>query len=146
MVSRFFSDPVVVLAPSHPTTRLRFRVALTIGFRAAQSEKQNVQVTDDRQEERVMNADAIGDPTLRNRNNCAANDGHNQDSRTITSEGPKFGNTQRENAWKHNGVEESDQNDAVHGDMAIGQHRHGDQSSSAYRTNAEQCSCLDLLQ
>src|SRR5437868_7143403 len=57
-----------------------FRIPFAVRFRAAQSEIQNVQVANDGQEERVMNADVIGDPTLRYRNDCAADNRHDHDS------------------------------------------------------------------
>ena len=68
----------------------------------------------------MMNADVIGDPTLRNRNQRAAHDGHDHHPRSISCKRTKFCDAERKDAGKHDGVEEADQDDAVHGGMSTG--------------------------
>src|SRR5436309_1615495 len=72
------------------------RVSFAVWLGTAQREKQNIHVTNDRQEECVMNPNAVRNPTLGDRDECAANDGHDHDARTISSQGSQLRNAQRE--------------------------------------------------
>src|SRR5271169_1541981 len=65
-------------------------VTLAIRLRSAQSKEQNVQITNHRKEECMMNADPIGNPPLCHWNNGSANNRHDHHSRTISRERPKL--------------------------------------------------------
>ena len=71
----------------------------------------------------MMDADMVGNPSLRNGDNGAAYNRHNHDSGPVTSERPEFRHPQGKNAGEHNRVEEADQEDAPHGHVAVTEHR-----------------------
>src|SRR5260370_37502610 len=121
-------------------------MTLAVRFRSAEREKQDVEVADHWQKESVMNPDLVCDPALCQRNNGAANDGHDHDSRAIASERSELRHTQRENTRKHDGVEETDEDDTPHGNVSRGQHRDRDQSRGANCAHPEQLSGFDFLQ
>src|SRR5580698_340185 len=64
------------------------RVAFAVRLRAAQREKQNVQIADDGQEERMVNPDSICNRSLGQRNDCASHDRHDHHARTLAGERP----------------------------------------------------------
>ena len=70
----------------------------------------------------MMDADPIGNRTLRHRNDSAANNRHDHDAGTITRKRPQFSHAQSEDAREHDRIEETDQEDAVHRRLARGQH------------------------
>src|SRR5580698_10745407 len=105
-----------------------FAIALAVRFRSAQSEIKYVQITNHGQEEGVVNSDVIRNPSLRNRDECSANNRHDHDSRAVARERPEFGHAQREDAREHNGIEKAYEDDAVHGEVPGRQHRSCDQS------------------
>jgi len=94
----------------------------------------------------VVDADVVGDPALGYGKDGSADDGHDHDTGTVSGEGSEFGDAQGEDAGEHNRVEEADEDDAVHGDVAAGEHRGGDQSGGADGAEAEQASGFDFLQ
>src|ERR1700683_495521 len=114
--------------------------------RSAQGEEQNVHITNDRQEKRMVNTDTIGNRTLRYRNNCPANDGHDHDSGTVPRERSKFGHSQREDAGEHDRIKQTDKDDAVHGKVSCTQHRDGDRRPRAHGPNPNRPAGTYLLQ
>src|ERR1700691_3842229 len=93
-----------------------------------------------------MNPEAIRDCPLHERNNRPAYDRHNHDSRSIASQRSQFGYAESENAGEHNRVEEADENNAPHGEVAGADHRYGHQRSGTDCANTEQMAGLDFLQ
>src|SRR6202451_877308 len=93
-----------------------------------------------------MDSDVIRNLALNFGHNGTTYDGHDHDSGTVAGERSKFGHAQSEDAGEHDGVEKSDKDDAVHGEMSCGQHRNRDQRGSTYRANAQQASGIHFLQ
>src|SRR5450755_1226576 len=62
----------------------RLSITLAVRLRPAQSKEQDVYVTKNRQKKRMMNADPIGDPALRNRDNRSPHDRHNHHSGAVS--------------------------------------------------------------
>ena len=56
----------------------------------------------------MVNADPIGNRTLRYRNNCPAHDRHDHDSGTVSRERTKFSHSQGEDAREHDRIENTD--------------------------------------
>src|SRR5215471_2723664 len=104
--------------PAYSNLGSRLRVPFAVRLGSAQSEKQDVQVTDDREEKRMMNTNVIGDPTLSNRDNCATDDSHDHYARPISGKGTELCDAKGKDAGKHNRVEEADENDAVHREVS----------------------------
>jgi len=59
----------------------------------------------------------VGDPALGVRQG-AARDGHDQQARTFLGQGPHAFNPQREDGGEHDGVEQANQDQRIHGGMA----------------------------
>src|SRR6476646_1053000 len=89
--------------------------------------KPDVQITEHRQEERVVNANMIGDFSLESGNDRAAHDGRNQQAGTFAGERSQAFNGQGEDAGEHYGVEQADQEQGPHGNVAQGEHGNGNQ-------------------
>src|ERR1700719_1947731 len=136
--------PWLRFARSHAP--LRLCITLAVRPRSAQGKKQNVQVTEDRQKECMMNANPIGNRALHYRDNGSAHYSHDHDSGTVSGERPKLGHSQSEDAREHDRVEEPDQNDAVHRKVPGGQHRDPDQRGRAHRADAKQPASTYFLQ
>src|ERR1022692_4004928 len=81
-----------------PYFGLRLCVTLAIRLRSAQCKVEDVQITEHRQKERMMNANTIGNRTLRHGNNRSPNDRHDHHSGTISRERTKLCHPQREDA------------------------------------------------
>jgi len=64
----------------------------------------------------------VCNPALRHGNNRASNDCHDEQTRSVSGEWTELGYAERENAWKHDGVEEAYKDDAPHRDRASSQH------------------------
>jgi len=62
----------------------------------------------------MMDSNLVRDPSLRQRNDRSANDGHNHDAGAIARKRSEFRYTQRENTREHDGVEETNQDNAPH--------------------------------
>ena len=80
-----------------------------------------------------MNPDAVGKPTLRDRDDGSANDSHNQEAGAVACQWSEFGNSKRENAREHDGIEKTDQDYAVHRKVSAGKHRNCNEGSCADR-------------
>src|SRR5438270_5769544 len=65
---------------------------------AYQRKRKNVNVADRRQDERMVNSDAVGQDSLELRNNGAANDRGDQYTRAFSGQRPQAFNAQREDA------------------------------------------------
>src|SRR4029077_5567785 len=94
----------------------------------------------------MMNADVIGDPSLGNGNDRSSNNRHDHDAGPIAGQGPEFRHAQRKDAGEHDGVEESDQNDAVHREVPGSEHRDRHEAAGAYRADGQKASSFHLLQ
>ena len=69
-----------------------------------------------------MDADSVGERSLCQWNNCATYDGCNQKSGSLAGKRSQLGNAQSKDGGEHDGVEETDEQDAPHGKVAEGQH------------------------
>ena len=85
----------------------------------------------------MMDANVVGDPSLGDGNDGATDNRHDHDTGTVSGERSEFCNTQGEDAGKHNRVEQADEDDAVHSEMARSQHGGCDQAGSTDRTKRE---------
>ena len=88
----------------------------------------------------MMNANPVGEPSLRQRYDRPSHDRHDQDSGTIAGKRAKLRHSQRENAGEHDRVEKSHQDDAPHGYVAAAHHGGRDQYACGYGTDPEQYS------
>src|ERR1700738_3101868 len=111
--------------------RLSLGSALTVGFRSADSEKQNVEIAEDGHDQGIVQAlspdgSSVGmcidevaylphDPG----NRSAADDGHDHHARTVAGERTELGYPESEDAREHDGVEESHQQDGPHSGRAV---------------------------
>ena len=86
----------------------------------------------------MVNADVIGDPTLRYGNNGSTYNGHDQQPGTVSSKGSESGDTEGEDAGEHNRVKKSDENDGPHGNMPGGRHGDGHEQSRHDGADAKQ--------
>src|SRR5579871_4209647 len=93
-----------------------------------------------------MDANAIGHRALRQRYERASHNRHNEDAGTVAGQRTELRHAQRENAGEHDGVEESDQDDAPHGNVASAQHGDRYEHSSADGAQSQQSSGSNLLQ
>ena len=112
-------------------------------LRAIEAVEADVDVAERGEEEGVVDADVIGHKTLQQRDERGTQDSHHQQAGSKVGERAKLGKTEGENIWPHDGVEEADQNDAPHSDVAEGQHGCNHQAAgddggdSQYRTGAQ---------
>src|SRR5450631_1450833 len=112
---------------------LGFQMPLAIGFRSAHRIKQDIQVANGGHHESVMNSlspnralirlgiDHVSDFSHNIWNGGAAHDSHDHYAGAISGKRAKFSDAQREDARKHDGVEEAHQQNGPHGYGAIGQ-------------------------
>src|ERR1700744_3005932 len=98
-----------------PQLRFRARSCGRNNSGASEAIEGDVEVAEDRQDEGVMDADAVCERSLRQWNNCATYDGCNQKSGSLAGKRSQLCNAQRKDSGKHNGVEEADEQDAPHG-------------------------------
>ena len=91
-----------------------------------------------------MDADVVGDKPLGNRDEGAADNGHDQDAGAVAGQRSELRHPQREDAGEHDGVEEPDQDDAPHGQLARAEHRDRNQYTGRDRANAQQNAGLRL--
>ena len=91
-------------------------------FRAFEAVVADVDVAEDGEEKGVVDADVIGDEALQQRDERGAQDSHDQQAGAEIGERAQLGEAESKNIGPHDGVEEADQNDAPHGDVAKGQH------------------------
>jgi hypothetical protein len=87
---------------------------------APQCVVQNIKVANRGDDEGVVDADAIGQRALQDRQNRAAYNGHYQHSGAVACQWAKLSNSKRKNTGEHNGIEETHGNDAPHGNVASG--------------------------
>src|SRR5580698_10982147 len=92
--------------------------SFTVWLRTGQSIIEDVEIANDRQEKRMLNSGPVGNKALGERDHGSSHDRHVKNSRTISRQRTKFSQAQSEDAGEHDGVEESDSEDAPHGNMS----------------------------
>ena len=108
------------------------------GLRSSVGVVDDVQVTDRRENESVLESDTVGEDSNGERNRGTANDRHDEQAGTVARERAEFRDAQSEDAGEHYRVEQADQDDAPHGKMAVTQHREADKRARADGGDAQQ--------
>ncbi len=93
---------------------------------AVSPEDQDNQITEHRDDKRVLYPENIGEVTLEDRYDRAAQNGHYHQRRALAGIFTQSGNGQRIDIGKHNGIKDPDAQNTVHGHFAMVQHS-GDQ-------------------
>ena len=70
----------------------------------------------------MVNSDVVSNYALNEWHDRAAHDRHIQNTGTISGQRPEFGYSKTEDAGEHDGVEESDCQNAPHGDVGSATH------------------------
>ena len=105
----------------------------------------DVDVAEGGEEEGVVDADVIGDEALQQRDERGAQDSHDQQAGAEVGQRSQLGQAESKNIGPHDGVEEADQDDAPHGDVAEGQHGCDDQAAGEDGGHAQHRTGAQLL-
>ena len=68
----------------------------------------------------MVDPDSVGDEALRQRYDGPTYDGSIEQSRALSGQRPQALDTQGKDRWEHDGIEEAHQQDAAHGEIAVG--------------------------
>src|SRR5580700_1750985 len=115
-------------------------------LRSSKGVVDDVEVTNHRESEGMVQADTIGEHAHCERNDGSAHDRHDEPSGAVAGERAEFGDAQRENAREHDRVEEPDQDDGPHGEVTGARHGNEHEQTRNHRGDAENFSSWDLLQ
>ena len=96
-----------------------FKPCLLVGFITFEGKEDDVEVAHGRCNIRNHHTEIIGDLTLQNRNQRAANDGGTKNTWSRIGEFAEVFGCQREDGREHDGVEKTDGNQRPHGDVGI---------------------------
>src|SRR5215475_8625552 len=102
-----------------PAKASALQLALASRRRSPQTVVDDVEITEHRQNESVMDAHGIRNSALHNGQDCAANDCHVQNAGATSRQRAKPGDTQAENRGKHDGVEHTNGKDAPHRRVSV---------------------------
>src|SRR5262245_42403867 len=121
-------------------------VPLAVRSGTAQAVEHDVRVADHRHEERVLDADAVGDNSLNDWQNGTADDGHVEKAGVTFRQAAERGDAETEDGREHDRVEQADGENAPHGHWPAGEHRYADQGCRADRAHGKQTAGVDPSQ